>query len=206
VTGYEYRRFAPGESVVSTFEFHKHRERAPHIDQPIHQPRLNAALDLVCKRWLELTPTHRTVIADLGCGDGGLLQQIRHILPSDIDVYGYDFQPSNVDGWRERDLLDVCQSLNVVKEWDRVVNADIYVATEVLEHLEEPYDLLRKIRQRGASLVCSSPWMEHEGNIDACHNWAWDMPGYVSMLEECGFRVVESRHEGIFQVHLAVPA
>jgi len=205
VTGYEYRRFAPGRSEVSTFEFHEHRERAPHIDQTIHQPRLYWALQYVIDALVDRPHLSAPLrVVDLGCGDGGLISRL--ITHPNIDISGYDFQPSNEEGWLERGVLFNCQRLNFVECWDDVAPADLYVITEVLEHLEEPYEMLRRIRARDAQVVCSSPWMEHEGNIDGCHNWAWDMPGYVHMLEICGFRVVSSQREGIFQVHRAVPA
>jgi hypothetical protein len=200
----EYRRFPLGESPVSTFEFHEHRERAPHLEQGIHQGRLRTAAILVHK--FSVGPEGRglnTLITDLGCGDGGLLSLLRDT--GYTHTHGYDFQPSNVEGWLERGVLLDCIRLNFIEEWNDVVRSDVYVMTEVLEHLEDPHGMLRQIRERDAGVVCSSPWMEHEGNIDGCHNWAWDMPGYTKMITDAGFEVLESVREGIFQVHLAVP-
>jgi hypothetical protein len=95
--------------------------------------------------------------------------------------------------------------LNFIERWDEIPLAAIYVATEVLEHLDEPYELLRKIHARGrVTLICSSPHDEGPGNIDASHNWAWDVEGYVTMLNSCGFTVVRTETDGRFQVHMAI--
>jgi trans-aconitate methyltransferase len=192
----EYRRFAPGESVVSTAEFHHDRERAPHLEQHAHRDRLLMAQELIDNYF------PRSVI-DLGCGDGGLVSLLKN---SEYGVWGYDFQPSNIAGWIAREVDDICALGSFIELWNVIPRADLYVLTEVLEHLEEPYEAIRRIVERGAALVCSSPWMEHEGSIDGCHNWAWDMPGYIAMLEACGMRVVRSERVTWSQVHLAVPA
>lgn len=198
----EYRRFPPGESPVSTFDFHEHRERAAHLEQGIHHGRMVTALDLVARVANSFVPIN---VVDLGCGDGGLVSLIKKL--NNVErVRGYDFQPSNSAGWIERGVTENCSALNFVENWSEVVPADVYVITEVLEHLEDPHGMVRYIHDRGAAIVCSSPWMEYEGNIDACHAWAWDMPGYKQMLTNAGFNVIESRREGIFQVHLGVPA
>jgi len=202
----EYRRFAPGESTVSTFAYHEHRERAPHLEQDTHRERLLMARDLVVQFAIE--SNKRTVIThvvDLGCGDGGLLQLLQPYEHGDprIDATGYDFQPANAAGWEDR-CVDG-QALNFIVSWDHVELADLYVLTEVLEHLEDPHQMVRRVAERGAALVCSSPWVEHEGSIDASHAWAWDMPGYVAMLEDAGFAVTRSERVTWSQVHLAVP-
>jgi SAM-dependent methyltransferase len=200
----EWRRFPPGESFVSTFEYHEHRERAPHLEQDQHTARLKMACQLI----VDFATDHRspaTYVIDLGCGDGGLLQLLKPYEQNDPRIYasGYDFQPTNAVGWTERGVD--AQRRNFVQDWPLVEQADLYVLTEVLEHLEDPHRVARRVSERGAALVCSSPWMEHEGSIDGSHAWAWDMPGYVAMLEGAGFKVIRSERVTWSQVHLAVP-
>jgi SAM-dependent methyltransferase len=198
----EYRRFAPGESSVSTFAYHEDRPRAPHLEQWNHKWRLETAASFVQFLIKMLEPDGKTSsVVDLGCGDGGLLSLVRRI-PGVSSVFGVDFHPASADGWVERQVP--AMPLNFIEHWDRVPFADIYTATEVLEHLEEPYDLLRKIRARNGAIVCSSPHDEGPGNIDASHNWAWDIEGYTRMLDSCGFDVLLSKADSRFQVHLAV--
>jgi 2-polyprenyl-3-methyl-5-hydroxy-6-metoxy-1,4-benzoquinol methylase len=200
----EYRRFAPGQSQVSTFEFHEHRERAPHLEQGAHRPRLEAAARFV-RTYANSTTWKHLRVTDLGCGDGGLLQLLNQ---PDIDAIGYDFQPANAVGWIQRGVKACACDFTDLGEWHNVIRkADLYVMSEVLEHLEDPRTMVRRVADRGAALVASSPYHEHEGSIDACHNWAWDVPGYIAMLESSGMVVIGTELvSGWSQVHLAIPA
>ncbi len=201
----EYRRFAPGQSDVSTFAFHEHRERAPHLEQPIHRGRLHRTAQLThdVVDQIRDDPRDPVTIVDLGCGDGGLLSLLRRI--PGAHVYGYDFQPSNVEGWTERSLLQCTRRLNFIAEWDEVRDADIYVCTEVLEHLEDPHELVRWVAARNAWFIASSPVDEHAGSIDGCHNWAWDADGYRALLEQAGFTWTHHEFIDRFQIIVGKP-
>lgn len=202
----EYRRFPRGQSPVSTFSYHEHRERAPHLEQPTHRGRLELAVDTVCLviDYLEHLDRPSLRVVDLGCGDGGLLQLLQSSrCGAGVIARGYDFQPSNAAGWGERGVR--AESLNFIDNWSEVLHADVYVCTEVLEHLEDPHHLLRRVRARNAALVCSSPHDEHEGSIDASHNWAWDFPGYRALVDDADFDTVHHMTVDRFQVIGAVP-
>lgn len=188
----EWKLFDGDTPHVSTFEFHEHRERAPHWEQMHHRPRLETALDLVRRYWQP-----GRVVVDLGCGDGGLVRQISD---RGAIVYGYDFQPSNGDGWVERGIGGITFALDFVAHWDAVHSADIYVITECLEHLRDPHAMVRAIHERlppGGYIIASSPRFEHFESHDECHAWAWDMEGYAALLVNAGFAV--SSHQGIDQ-------
>lgn len=164
----EWRLF-DGESQVSTFAFHEHRERAPHLEQEWHRARLLRAAELV--RGLEPAS-----VVDLGCGDGGLLS-----LLDGIAAWGYDFQPSNQEAWEERrvraDLVDVFAP-DARVDWGQVA-----VMTEVLEHLADPHGALARIAGRVKYVVASSPWNETGDAHCAEHAWAWDEDGYRALFE-----------------------
>lgn len=197
----EAKLFEGDVPFVSTYEFHRDRERAPHWEQPTHRPRLEYAALLVSqavRAVMEARPDKPVDIVDLGCGDGGLLQQIGRLHGTDVRAYGYDFQPSNVSGWVERDVH--ARSLNFVQRWNLVAYADIYVITECLEHLADPHAMVRQIHDRGAHIVASSPWTEHAESHDECHAWAWDQEGYQKMMTDAGFTLLTVGTAGMFQV------
>lgn len=203
----EWRLFAEGETPwVSTAEFHADRERAPHLEQPVHRPRLEKAAEFVVIASAEMYPltgdaaawTPGTV-SDLGCGDGGLLSLLSNFMG--IEAWGYDFQPSNAAGWRERGVA--ARTLDAFGAGRaQVIPGDISVCTEVLEHLADPHEVVRWIAQVSTYLVASSPWTESDQSHDACHAWAWDMDGYRALLEENGFQVLRHEKVGMFQVIL----
>lgn len=187
----EARLFDGDTPHVSTFEFHEHRERAPHLEQPVHRGRLDAAAGAVLRACVGID---WPVVVDLGCGDGGLLS----LLPEHITATGFDFQPSNQAGWADRAVI--AYGWNFVEQWDEIPQADVYVMTEVLEHLNDPHEMVRRVRRRNAQLVASSPWTETYESHDECHAWAWDMEGYANMIRTAGFKIVEHVTTGMFQV------
>src|SRR5678815_91487 len=151
---------------VSTADYHKDRERAPHLEQDEHRHRLLAAFELI-KGLPDWDQPLRYYVSDLGCGDGGLLQLLKS---EGATCWGYDFCPANREGWKERGLEDV----TTFKDWTthhEILLGDVVVLTEVLEHLRDPHAELRWIHNSPPSnwagaveyIVASSPW--HEDNL-----------------------------------------
>lgn len=197
----EYKLFEGDTPYVSTEAFHHHRDRAPHLEQPTHQPRLFQARDFVVRA--SENDGGQVSVSDLGCGDGGLLSLLQP-LPEVSRAWGYDFQPSNEAGWRERgvqvELRDVFGVDRDTIQYGRVV-----VTTEVLEHLADPHGAVRNFANHCDYLVASSPHDEHAGSHDECHAWAWDMDGYRALVESNGFEVMDHvRVDWKFQALLAV--
>jgi hypothetical protein len=205
----EYKLFEGDTPHVSTAAFHAHRERAPHLEQAVHQPRLEKALEFVTAAYEQLldSGTDFITLSDLGCGDGGLLQRINETIPSRTGrvrfrAHGYDFQPSNEAGWKERgvnaELLDVFS-----EDMGVIIPGDIAVTTEVLEHLADPHGTVRWIGEHSRYLIASSPWNETPASHDECHAWAWDQVGYRQLIEQGGFTILRHETVGQFQVVLA---
>ena len=165
----------------STYDYHKDRERAPHLEQNWHRGRLFMAAKFIRKA------NPRSVV-DLGCGDGGLLSLIK-----DIPSWGYDFCPANQEGWEER---------GVTAEFADVFNTDfepkwgeLVVMTEVLEHLENPHAVVEWVARNATYFVASSPLNERpEDHGDELHEhlWAWDKEGFTEMIGK-HFTVMEWR-------------
>lgn len=190
-----WKLFEGDAAHVSTADFHADRERARHLDDPFHRPRLEAAASLV--RHAALMAAEPSV-SDLGCGDGGLLSLIQDEMPA----WGYDFCPANTAGWPERGVK--AEQLDVFgADRDRVRFGSITVVTEVLEHLTDPAGALRWIREHSRFLVASSPWAETDLQHDECHAWAFDRAGYRDLITAARFRVLRHAEVGGFQVVLA---
>ncbi|MFI6274308.1 methyltransferase domain-containing protein [Streptomyces sp. NPDC050988] len=204
----EWKLFDGDVPHVSTPEFHQHRERAPHVDQPHHRPRLEGARDLVVQAADELavqaslseqSASAVADVSDLGCGDGGLLQLLAE--HPHIDAWGYDFQPSNAAGWAERGVTAAAYDV-FGADRDKVRIGEIAVVTEVLEHLADPHGAVRWIGAHALWIVASSPWQERPGRHDECHAWAWDLAGYQALIRQGGFDVEAHGRVGPFQLIL----
>lgn len=196
----EWKLFHGDVAVVSTYDFHKDRERARHLEQPGHRERLLKAADFIraAAKLIDLNVS----VSDLGCGDGGLLSVICRYVP---DVWGYDFGPANVAGWAERginaELLDVFG-----EDSERVRFGAITAVTEVLEHLTDPHGAIQWIGKNSRFVVASSPWDEGPWGFDECHAWAWDMQGYRDLISDGGYRILRHEQVGRFQVVLGMRA
>jgi hypothetical protein len=193
----EWKLFDGAVPYVSTAEFHADRERAPHLEQPAHRPRLDKAAELV-----RSVADPALTVSDLGCGDGGLLSLIQHEVGN---AWGYDFCPANSAGWPERgvkaELLDVFGNDGV-----RVRFGTVTVVTEVLEHLADPHGAVRWIGEHSCYIVASSPWNENAEHRDPCHAWAWDRDGYRALIEQGGFQILRHVDADRFQVVLGMKA
>jgi 2-polyprenyl-3-methyl-5-hydroxy-6-metoxy-1,4-benzoquinol methylase len=165
----EYRFFPDGSIPhVSTATFHAPRPRASHLEQQAHRGRLSRTAHII----RSLQP--RSVV-DLGCGDGGLLS-----LMGGIDAWGYDFQPSNVEGWTERGVK--AEQLDFVAHPEQIVWGEVTAVTEVLEHVADPHGLVELIAHHSRYVVASSPHNDTPEYHAEEHAWGWDMPGYHEMF------------------------
>lgn len=196
----EYRLFSEDVPFVSTAEFHADRERAPHLEQDFHRPRLEMAAAFI---QYAATAHGGATVSDLGCGDGGLLSLLKND-PKILAAWGYDFCPANATGWEERGVKGYYGDV-FGKDWEKTTFGDIVVMTEVLEHLDNPHGALRGvIAEEGVRyLVCSSPWNENLVSHSAEHAWAWDIDGYPHMIMEAGWKIIRHETAGLFQVVLA---
>lgn len=199
----EYKLFEGTTPYVSTPAFHHHRDRAPHLEQEAHQERLQTAAYLV-EQAVHLE-NESTSVSDLGCGDGGLLSVVQDF-PGVSRAWGYDFQPSNEQGWRERGVTAYLKDV-FGADAEEIQFGRITVMTEVLEHLADPHAVVRWVAENSNYLVASSPFDEHAGSYDECHAWAWDQTGYAALIEQGGFRILKHKSTSWkFQVVLAVRA
>ena len=182
----EYRFFEEGTiPEFTTPEWYETRERAPHLEQVGHRGRLLLAAELVniaISRGAES-------VCDLGAGDGGLLT-----LLGIENKWGYDLQPSNIQGAAERGVEILLGNVVDNPKYLLMNSMDVLVMTEFLEHLVDPRDFLLKCRRSSARwVVASSPCNETPESHYENHCWGWDTEAYSSMLAECGWRVVETR-------------
>lgn len=188
----EAQLFEPGTvPEYTTPLWYTTRDRAPHLEEGLHRGRLLRAATLVN---LSIRLNGVRTVSDMGCGDGGLLSLLQG-----ARAWGYDLQPTNVAGGRERGV-DV--RLGSAVDDDDIEWGDLTVCTEFLEHLVDPHGFLRRVPSR--FVVASSPTTESAEHHYPFHTWAWDMAGYGDLFTQAGYEILNQEAEGMFQVVLAV--
>lgn len=117
-------------------------------------------------------------IADLSCGNG----LIPIILAEHFDAQTIlgDFAP----GYTYRGPIE--------ETIDQIPHASLFVCSETIEHLDEPDNVLLKIRRKANRLLLSTPIAEGRdfpvGNPE--HYWGWDQEAVGHMLSNTGWHPV----------------
>lgn len=197
----EWQLFEPGTIPEwTTPQWYSDRERAPHVEQSAHRGRLLLAAEMATQA-IQADPTLKS-LADLGCGDGGLLALLQPLsFDRDVPMWGYDLQETNVRPAVAEREVDVRYGDVVAGdiEW-----GDIAVTTEMLEHLLDPHEFVRRIAQHSRVIVASSPFTETDQSHYEFHVWAWDISGYIALIEQAGYEVARHQTVDMFQVVMGV--
>jgi len=111
-------------------------------------------------------------VADLSCGNGIVARSLN----ASVDTILGDYAP----GFPIRGPIE--QTIELVEL------VDVFVCSETLEHLDDPDSVLRQIRSRSRTLVCSMPLCRTpDDDQNGEHYWAFDRPGAEEMLREAGW-------------------
>lgn len=142
-----------------------------------HIQRVQATIDFI--HAFTITRSRR-VVADLSCGDAAIVHGLDGvacaILGDYVDNPAYAFTGR---------IEETIKLLGYV---------DLFVLSETLEHIDDPYALLCDIRQHAAHLVLTTPHDEQDsGNPE--HYWGWDDVGVLDLLEQSGWK---PRHHLLF--------
>ena len=130
-------------------------------------------------------------ICDPACGDGSVIIQANLLRPIRRAIFG-DISANTIRTILPRNLpfeeveVRVQDAFKTLGELDYV---DCIVLTEILEHIENPDELLALALEKSRWLVASSPIVP-EGVADHTtqHLWSFDMAGYRKMIEDAGWK------------------
>jgi hypothetical protein len=114
--------------------------------------------------------TESCTVADLSCGDGGVLRASNH--PWERVITG-DFTTTGP-------IEEAIKTLEPV---------DMFILSETLEHIVDPDTLLKDIRRVAKNLVLTTPHGEDtDENLE--HYWGWDTVGIGEMFSEADWNPV----------------
>jgi len=152
-----------------------------HFNNYAHNLLMQVAAGLL-KYLLRFKSNEIKKIIDLGCGNGGFL---KYVIDDKREWVGYDLCKANcelaVKKFENRGNVKI-----IYKDFlECDINADLIIITEVLEHLINPHDLLKKINSK--YILASIPLGETpEKRVgrgkNRIHLWGWDEQGFKDLF------------------------
>jgi hypothetical protein len=109
-----------------------------------------------------------TTMADLSCGDAEVTRTLT--------------------GLTHRHLRDISdEGKDILTLLDEMPHAvDLFVCTETIEHLEAPWTVIERIREKTKWLVLSCP-NDEKDTSNWEHYWSFDTHDVLSMISDAGF-------------------
>jgi len=89
-----------------------------------------------------------TRIADIGCGAGGVLSELSHLMGRDIRYYGYDISPQAIELARKQENVNICFKIEDLLSDNNDDYFDILLIIDVVEHIPDYMDFLKKCRTK----------------------------------------------------------
>lgn len=144
-------------------------------------------------------------IVDVGCGAGVVLCELRRSYP-DAKLHGYDISPDAQKFWPILELDGMQFHLGDFVTGDDNC-FDVALVLDVLEHLENPFEFLSKLRSRASwfvfhfpldlsalSVLRESPLLRVRTKVGHIHFFTKGIA--LALLDDCGYEVVEARYTG----------
>jgi SAM-dependent methyltransferase len=119
--------------------------------------------------------THGRSVADLSCGDGGVINAARAVRWSGVYLGDRTARPGLDVAGRIEDTLDGCPEM------------DLFVCTETLEHVRDPLAVLKGINRVARRGVILSTPLDEEGDDNPQHYWGWGLEDISGLLDAAGF-------------------
>lgn len=144
-------------------------------------------------------------LVDVGCGAGKVLMALRQAYPS-ARLTGFDIAPDAERFWAAPRADDIELS---VGDFTAVTGPryDVLLALDVLEHLQDPYSFLSRLRGRAGhyvfhvpldlsalSVLRESPLLYVHDKVGHLHFYTRDLA--LTLFHDCGYRVVDAQYTG----------
>lgn len=144
-----------------------------HTKWDDHLLRVDATISVA--HWM-IRDVSKPIVADLSCGNATIAKAL---VDSEEQLILGDFAPGlQYHGPIEQTIHDI----------DRKI--DLFICSETIEHLDDPWMVLRDIRKKADRLVLSTPIDEKLADENEEHYWAWDVEGVADMLHTTGWSPV----------------
>lgn len=156
---------------------------------------------MIHELWLRDGLSIPRTVAEIGCGAGGILAELRSRFPPTVTFFGFDIAPAAIRMAQQRAgerLSFHCEDLLLSSH-----RFDVLLCMDVFEHVENPFEFLRRMRTLAPIVVFNIPLEMHVAGLLINHQlWTRRQYGHLhyytaavalETLEECGYSVL-ARH------------
>ena len=137
-------------------------------------------------------------VLDLGCGEGHILK----MLPSSYEKYGSDISKTALKLVNHKNIH--IKSCDLNKDFPFNKEFDFIICSEVLEHLENPSNVLENVKKhltKNGLFLVTTPNVTHwrhrvsrlfgkSPNYDKTHINFWDLDGFTQLLQKHSYRII----------------
>lgn len=139
-------------------------------------------------------------ICEVGCGAGEILLQLYRQMPAVTTFDGYEISPQAfaMAQSRKRDRID----FHLRNLLDEDVHFDVVMAIDVMEHVEDCFDFLRKLQMKGVykvlhipldlsvqTILRSKPIMAARKQVGHIHYFTKEIA--MATLEDMGYEIID---------------
>ena len=142
-------------------------------------------------------------VCEIGCGAGAILSELQKLMPQETIFKGYEISPQahaiskRFENARCRYVLG-----DAFADSDRF---DLVLLMDVIEHVEDCFDFLRKARQKGRYTIAHIPLTHASAVLRGVDGKAWDTVGHIHIftLETAPMTLAYAGHRVIDQFQTA---
>ncbi len=107
-------------------------------------------------RILERNGISPSTVAEVGCGAGGILVSLANVFGPDVQFSGYEISPQALALCKDKEKPNLHFFLQDLLA-ESTVSFDVLLAIDVIEHVEDCFGFLRRVRARGRYKVFHIP-------------------------------------------------
>lgn len=186
--------------VARRYKSGDYAKRNPEWDSADSPWKAQKVLDILTRH--AITPQS---LVEIGCGAGGVLAALRAKLPH-CQMTGFDIAPDLAPFWRQITDPDIEFVLgDFFSQPD--MRPDLTLVLDVIEHLADPFEFLGKLQKQGGTVIFhfpldlstvsvlrEKPLLHVREKVGHIHYFTKGLA--LSLLEECGFDIVEATYSG----------
>lgn len=145
-------------------------------------------------------------ICEIGCGAGEILSQLSDHYDGGKNFFGYEVSPQAYNLCVKKAKKNLIFKLSNLLE-DSGEHFDLVMAIDVFEHVEDYFDFLRKLKEKGEykifhipldlsvqSVLRSSPIIKHRKSIGHIHYFTKETA--LETLKDTGYEIIDYFYTG----------